>query len=234
MTTPNLKFISYLGGSGGDWFATSLNGYKLHLDGQLQNVAFTLKPHEQQIQDGTVNLDQLLTTFCDEYITTHLFDYLRHRNFSVISIVIDSPDIQSKIILRQMSLQRLGIAVNVNETFFKLIKNLCLRNKFEQAANLWFIKAKDTWQDKMKQRLNTPGCQINFNQLFTGQFVEDIKCQGWNYNTDLLQENHRIWLEKNLNFSIDSTIQQMCKKLKTMDWNQTSGTIHCLSGPNKN
>lgn len=225
MTILNLKFVSYLGGSGGDWFSKSLNGYAESLNGQIQKNDDSLKPYEFEIENSSVNFLKIVETFKNEYISTHLFDYLLDRKCSIISIVVDDPITQNKIILRQMSLQRLNIRVNHDQTFFKIVKNFCQKQKFEQAADIWFDMAKKLWLSQMTQRIYTPTIQLNFNHLFDKKFTESIRQQGWSHNVDLIEKNHNAWLEKNQNFSIDNTLEKMTLKLTTMDWSQQSGII---------
>jgi len=225
MTIQNLKFVSYLGGSGGDWFSKSLNGYEVSLKGQTQENTDSLKPYELQIKNGSVDFLKIIETFKNEYISTHLFDYLLDRRCSIISIVVDDQNTQNKIILRQMSLQRLNIKVDHQQTFFKIVKNLCQNQKFEQAADIWFNMAKKLWLDQMAQRIDASTDRLNFNHLFDKKFAKSIRQQGWTHNIELIEKNHSIWLEKNHSFSINHTLEKMVVKLKTMNWSQNSGII---------
>jgi len=225
MTTPNLTIVSYLGGSGGDWFTASANGQNINLvNGAHPNIN-TLKPHEEDIKLGLIKLENVLTYYQKPYVSTHLFEELLHLHQPIINIVISDPYVQHIVVLRQMYLQQLRIMVNPNETFFRLVQNLCQKQKFEQAAHLWFVKAKQLWLERMNTRLSHKTQQLNFNYLFDTKFVDSIRSQGWTQNISLLQQNHQLWLDKNQHFSLESTLSSMTNKLKIMNWQQSHGTI---------
>lgn len=226
MITPNLKFVSYLGGSAGDMFVSSLNGNILNFKGVIASNKNSLKPYENLIEANPAELEQVLQKLAPGYVSTHLFSLLVEKGADVINVVITDPVIQEKIILRQMHLQRLEINVAPNETFFKIIKQRCTNQQFKSAAEVWLWFAQQRWQDAMSQRLLDPRTrQLNFNKLFDPTFVDSLKEQGWQHNINILQTNHALWLEKNQNFSKEKTIESMSLKLKSMDWLQKSGII---------
>lgn len=225
MITPNLTLISYLGGSGGDWFTASANGHAVNLvNGAHANVD-SLKPHEPDIKSGRIDIETVLGKYHSQYVSTHLFEHLAHLPHYTINVIIDNPDVQHWVVLRQMYLQRLRIMVAPHETFFVLVKNLCQKQKFEQAAHLWFVKASQAWMASMAARLHHTGPQLNFNCLFDVAFVRSVESQGWIQNIKLLKQNHEIWLTKNQNFSLDATLASMTSKLTSMPWQQEHGII---------
>jgi hypothetical protein len=75
----------------------------------------------------------------------------------------------------------------------------------------------------MEKRLNLIGqvpAVLNFNCLFDADFVDTIQEQMPGYDLTQLQVNHQRWLDKNskAQWSLDSTIDSMTKKLIAMDW----------------
>lgn len=78
----------------------------------------------------------------------------------------------------------------------------------------------------MEYRLNfTKTKQLNFNKLFTSDFVDDLISQGWTHNLSMLVPNHNKWLREIGKFSYQKTIDMMRLKLSTMNWNQSEGWI---------
>lgn len=227
MISPTFKFVSYLGGSGGDFFVSSVNGNSLSLaiNGRQINKN-SLKPYEDLLKKNPEKLNELLTNFTPGYISTHMFSLLLDQGVDVTSIVIQDPVVQKKIIFRQMYLQRLSITVDHTHTFFKIIKNLCNKQRYTSAAEIWFKMAENRWLNSMEHRIkNNTVKQLNFDKLFCHNFVNSIRNQNWCDNLDQLETNHEIWLEKNQEFSFEKTIDSMVLKLKSMDWDKSEGVI---------
>jgi hypothetical protein len=125
-----------------------------------------------------------------------------------------------------MQIQRLRIIVNTEHIWFNTVKNYCLSNEHTKAAEYWFENAKKIWLDRMNYRLEYNKVKtLNFNKLFTTEFVNDLVSQAWEHNTSILAENHKKWLVENNQFSFERTIDVIATKLKTMNWNQSEGWI---------
>ena len=226
--TNSKTIISYNGGSGGDMFTLSCNGRALTGLTNLRVVQpATLKDYEALIQKGLpANLDEELTKSNYQYVCTHLLDEIVDKGFEVCNVIITDTDIQLYTIYRQMQLQKLRIIVNNDHVWFSAVKNYCLNKDYTSAAEYWFENAKKLWLDRMKYRINFTNCkQINFNKLYTNEFVKDLKSQGWTHNLTMLYPNHSKWLRENGKFSYQKTIEMMRLKLSTMNWNQPEGWI---------
>jgi hypothetical protein len=225
MTTQNFKFVSYQGGSAGDLFTASANGYRIDSTKPLVHTSDSLKPYEKMLETGLAGIDDILTKFNNQYISTHLVHLLVKKHF-VINVIIQQPNVQDLIVLRQMELQRLAIDVKPDQTFFKIIKNFCVKEHYAKAAEIWFLNSKNIWQQQMQHRFTVNAAvTLDFGQLFESSFVDSLVEQGWIHNTDLLRENHKVWLEKNQNFSFEKTVSTMADQLAAMNWHQKSGTI---------
>lgn len=224
--TNSKTIISYNGGSAGDLFTLSFNMQELSELTKLRVVQpATLKGYELLVQRGiTASLDEELEKIPYQYASTHLLDEVANRGFNVYNIIIDDPAVQLYTIYRQMHLQKLAIVVNEEHIWFNTVRDFCLNKDYQSAAKYWFDNAKKIWLDKMKYRINFQNAkQINFNKLFTDEFVDDLASQG--YTSALLKKNHSKWLTENQVFSYDNTISVMSSKLETMDWNKKEGWI---------
>jgi len=132
-------------------------------------------------------------------------------------------------IYRQMQIQKLRIIVNHEHIWFNTVKNYCLENNYNAAAEYWFENAKKIWLDRMEYRIKFDKAKkLNFNKLFTNEFVSDIQHQGWEHSLNLLMPNHKKWLTENNKFSYQRTIDVMSMKLSTMDWGQKEGWIEFM------
>jgi hypothetical protein len=231
MTTQNFTktIVAYLGGSAGDLFVYSMNGNNLHkLAGIRVDNPATLKMYEMKAKKGeSVDLLTELTQLNFQFINTHLYDELiGNTDVNLLSIIVDDPEIQLKCIYRQMQIQKLRIIVNDTHDWFNTVRYHCLNNQYNEAAIYWFENAKQLWLNAMHHRIqNTDYTKINFNKLFDVDFVSDIHNQGWDINLDILKTNHDFWLTENHTFNYNSTIASMAHKLKSMDWQKTSGWI---------
>ncbi len=226
--TNSKAIISYNGGSGGDMFTLSCNGRALTGLTNLRVVQpATLKDYEALLQKGLpASLDEELTKINYQYTSTHLLDEVVDKGFDVYNIVITDPDVQLYTIYRQMQLQKLRIIVHSEHDWFNIVKNNCLNKNYNAAAEYWFGRAKKLWLDRMEYRIKFINCkQINFNKLYTNEFVKDLKSQGWTHNLTMLYPNHSKWLRENGKFSYQKTIEMMSLKLSTMNWNQPEGWI---------
>jgi len=226
--TNSKSIISYNGGSAGDMFTLSCNGKPLLGLTNLRAIqSSTLKDYEALVQKGLpANLDEELLKTSYKFVNTHLLDEVIGKGFDVYNIVIDDPEIQLYTIYRQMQIQKLRIIVNHEHIWFNTVKNFCLDNKYEAAAMYWFENAKKIWLDRMEYRLNfTEARQLNFNKLFTSDFVDDLISQGWEHNLSMVVPNHNKWLREIGKFSYQKTIDMMRLKLSTMNWKQPEGWI---------
>jgi hypothetical protein len=229
MTTHNFNnkiFVSYNGGSAGDLFVCSCNG--IYIDQQPNIFVInhsSLKPYENDIKQNNISIDLAIAKTNQTYVSTHLNQILIDQNYKVISIVIENPSVQEKIIQRQMFIQTLSIMVNPDHHWFRCVRNWCLTDKYQIAAQYWFEQARIHWLDDMTFRLQQKIQKLNFDKLFTSEWANSLLDQGWTHNFDTLQKNHNVWLEKNYNFSKDMAINSIAQKLKKMNWDQQSGVI---------
>jgi len=226
--TNSKTIISYNGGSAGDLFTLSCNGKPLlGLTKARVIQPSTLKDYEALIQkDLPANLDDELNNISYPFVSTHLFDEVIDKGCDVYNIVITDPEVQLYTIYRQMQLQKLRIVVNHEHVWFNTVKNYCLEQNYKSAAEYWFENAKQLWLDKMDYRIKFDKCkQLNFNKLYTKEFVDDLVSQGWETGLNMLKPNHQKWLTENNKFSYQKTIDVMSFKLSTMNWNQTDGWI---------
>jgi len=226
--TNSKSIISYNGGSAGDLFTLSMNGEplkELTLSRVVQPA--TLKIYEGLVQKGLpANLEEELNKITHNFVNTHLLDEVTDKGFDVYNIIITDPEIQLYTVYRQMQIQRLRIIVNTEHIWFNTVKNYCLNNEFDKAAEYWFENAKKLWLDRMNYRLQYNKAKtVNFNKLYTSDFVDDLASQHWTHNLSILAENHKKWLAENSQFSFEKTINIMASKLKTMNWNQSDGWI---------
>jgi hypothetical protein len=218
--------ISYLGGSGGDFFCNSCNGvYKKHYKISIDNKA-TLK----KIEDKK-NKFQIISTikrFNHKFITTHLFEEVLYCAVPVISIIFKKNEIKEKVILRQMQLKRLRLKVANNEDIFNLIKKLCINNNYNKAAKLYFEFNKDLWLKKHQTKVDNKYKtfkNLYFDELFSSNFCDSIKKQQWNVNLKVLKTNHINWLKNNNNFTYTNTIDNMSYKFSQMSWHKDNGYV---------
>ena len=226
--TNSKSIISYNGGSAGDMFTLSCNGKPLlGLTNSRVVQPSTLKNYEALVQKGIpAILDEELTNVNYQYVSTHLLDEVIDKGFDVYNIIITDPEVQLYTIYRQLHLQKLRIIVNHEHIWFNTVKNFCLNKEYEAAAIYWFENAKKLWLDRMEYRINfNKTRQLNFNKLFTSNFVDDLINQGWTHNLSMLAPNHNKWLRENGKFSYQKTIDMMRLKLSTMNWNQSEGWI---------
>lgn len=226
--TNSKSIISYNGGSAGDLFTLSCNGETLHSLSKLRVVQLaTLKDYEGLIQKGLpADLDEELSKVSYQYVNTHLLDEIVDKGFNVYNIIIDDPEIQLWTIYRQMQIQKLRIEVNNDHIWFSTVKNYCLNNDYTSAAIYWLVNARSIWLDRMKYRIGfNKSKHLNFNKLYTIDFVDDLVSQGWTHNIDLLKNNHMKWLTENSIFSYQITVNAMASKLATMNWRQLDGWI---------
>lgn len=226
--TNSKTIISYNGGSAGDMFTLSCNGKPLLGLTTLRVVQpSTLKDYESLIQKGLpADLDKELLKIPYNFVNTHLLDEIIDKGFDVYNVVIDDPEVQLYTIYRQMQIQKLRIIVNHEHVWFNTVKNYCLSDNCIAAAEYWFDNAKKLWLDRMNYRIKFDKCkQLNFNKLFTNDFVDDLVSQGWMHNLSMLVPNHKKWLRENGKFSHQKTIDMMSLKLSTMNWNQSDGWI---------
>lgn len=222
MIIPNFKFITYLGGSGGDMFVTSANGCSLTLERGFQTQTNSIKQHEHLIEQTPEKLLELANDLRPGYVSTHMFSQLIELDVDLISIVIQMPEIQDQIILRQMYLQKLRLDVKPDQTFFKIIKKLCFDHEYDQAAKVWLHMARQLWRNSMQIRLaNTKIKSLNFDKLFDNDFVDSLVQQGWNVNIDVLENNHQEWLLNNPWLTETDTLRLLSQKIKTLDWTST-------------
>lgn len=229
--TNSKTIISYNGGSAGDLFTLSCNRKPLlSLTRSRVVQPSTLKDYEALVQKGLpADLDEELNKIEYSFVNTHLLDEVVDKGFDVYNIVIDDPEIQLHTIYRQMQIQKLRIVVNNDHIWFNTVKQHCLNEDYHAAATYWFERAKTIWLDRMKYRIKFDKAKkLNFNKLFTNDFVSDIQSQGWEHGIQLLTPNHRKWLTENEKFSYEKTIDTMSFKLSTMNWNQQEGWIEFM------
>lgn len=227
MTNLNKTIITYQGGSAGDMFTKSCNG---ELIGEMSKVFVsqeaTLKNYEQKIKEGfQIDLITELSKLNYNYVSTHLFEELLDKGQNLISIIVTDPNVQKTIIYRQLQVQRLRMKIDEQDDWYINTRNLCLSGKFDDAANYWFTNNRDYWLRRMKDRVETNVSHINFNELFTNNFVSSLRQQGFDHNLDILLKNHTFWLTKNLDFSQEKTLASISKKLSLMDWTVKSGWV---------
>jgi cyclopropane fatty-acyl-phospholipid synthase-like methyltransferase len=224
--TNSKTIISYNGGSAGDLFTLSCNSEPLlGLTRSRVVQPSTLKDYEGLVQKGlAADLDTELNKIPYRFVSTHLLDEVVGQD--VYNIVIDDPEVQLYTIYRQMYLQKLRIIINHEHIWFNTVKNFCLEKEYVSAAKYWFENAKKLWLDRMEYRIKFDKCKkLNFNKLFTDDFVDDLNRQGWTHNISLITSNHKEWLKENKKFSYQNTIDTMANKLSTMNWHQEEGWI---------
>jgi hypothetical protein len=227
--TNSKTIISYNGGSAGDLFTLSANKEPL-LGLTLSRVVqpSTLKIYEGMVQKGMpADLNEELLKIPYQFVSTHLLDEVVDQD--VYNIIIDDPEVQLYTIYRQMQIQKLRIIVNHEHIWFNTVKNYCLENNYDAAAEYWFGNAKNIWLDRMEYRIKFDKAKkLNFNKLFTSDFVTDIQNQGWEHSLNLLAPNHKKWIKENNKFSYQRTIDVMSMKLSTMNWGQKEGWIEYM------
>lgn len=218
--------ISYLGGSGGDFFCNSCNGFiKKHYKISSANRA-TLK----KIEDKK-NKFQIISTIKKinhRFITTHLFEEFIYGTVPVINLIFKKNEIKEKVILRQMQIQRLRLKVANNEDIFNLVKNLCMKENYVQAAKLYFEFSRTLWLKKHQTRVDNKYKtfkNLYFDELFSGNFCDSIRKQQWTVNLNFLKINHINWLKNNNNFTYTNTIDNMSYKFSQMSWHKDNGYV---------
>lgn len=228
MTTQNSKIIiSYNGGSAGDLFVKSCNDEILH-ELRFSRVVqhSTLKNYEHKVRMGIdASLDEELNLLPYRYVNTHMLDEVIDKGYEVYNIIITDPKVQHQTIYRQMQIQQLRIQVDNND-WYTTIRNYCLNKDYTNAAIQWYKKAENLWIDRMAYRISFKRAKVlNFNSLYTLNFVDSLIQQGWHHNISLLRNNHSKWLEENHSFGYEKTIETMANKLSKMDWYKTDGWV---------
>lgn len=230
MTTQNSKtIISYSGGSAGDMFTLSCNGEKIDvLTGIRVSQPATLKDYEHRIRIGeSANLLEELNKIPYQFVNTHMLDEVVDREATVYNIVMANKEVQLATVYRQMQIQKLRMEVDTNKhSWYYVIKGYVDNKDYQAAAEYWLDNAMKHWLDRMDYRLNfTNASVLNFDKLYTDDFVDDLLKQGWHHHIPLLRYNHAIWLKKNKQFTREKTIESMKQKISSMDWDQTEGWI---------
>lgn len=230
MITQNLNktIISYQGGSAGDMFTLSCNGYYIRKMNRIHiPQKASLKTVEQKIKEGKIiNLEEEIKNFQFNFVNTHLLQEIIDKGCKVLSIVITDPKVQLVAIYRQLQIQKLRMKVNFQDEWFINTRNYCINKKFVDAAEYWFENNKNYWLIKMQERINENRVkQINFNSLFTTEFTKSLNYQGWSLNTEILNHNHRIWLKENNFFSKENTLKSLQTKLSLMNWHTNDGWV---------
>lgn len=230
MNISDYTFVSYNGGSAGDLFVTSCNGIELvKMTGISVPTQYSLKEYERSIYENDLTVEQAISSLPkppNGFVSTHLYEQIIAINQKMVNIVITDPLVQDLVVLRQMKIQRLAIKVNPNESWYNIVKTLCLNEKYNKAAAYWFEQSKRVWMQDMNKRVsNIYGKNLNFNSLFTEKFTDSLIQQGWETNTDILRSNHKQWIKKNSKFNKDETLDSIAKKLSTMNWNSSSGYV---------
>lgn len=222
--------ITYLGGSGGDLLAGSLNN--THMD-VIDNIPsnrhlYSIKYYENDIISKKKNLKELLLSYKTKFISTHLYTELEHAPNHKISLLSSVEKIQEKIILRQMQLQNLEIEIKHEQKNFCILLSLCKKKLFKKAAVFWFEFSRQIWKEKMKTRLKKQldnSTIIYIDEIFTTYFYNSIKEQKISFDLGTLKENHHRWLKENDQFDYKKTISAIELKLSAMDWTQQEGII---------
>jgi len=217
--------VSYQGGSAGDLFTASLNSLELNFKHNP-----TVKIPQHSIKDASVrSVEEICVLLKGQqcgFVSTHEFDLLLGSNLKWINVIVTDPGTQELCVLRQMHFQNLQISVDESSDWYRIVKSLCLRNKWESAAKYWLEQSRRLWINNMNKRnqyaADNTAC---FDQLFDQNFVWSIKQQGFDCGT--LEANHSAWLKKNFQsrWNSESTIQSISQKLCAMNWQQTSGVI---------
>lgn len=224
----NKFLISYLGGSGGDFFCNSCNGiYIKNINLAVKNK-ITLKKIENKKNKFKILSTLNKTNY--QFINTHLFQEILNNNIPVISLIFRKNNVMEKIILRQMQIQHLTIKINKEEYILNLIRKLCFNKEYNKAAKLYFEFSKNLWLEKHQSRVlhkNKIFKTLYFDELFSNNFCESLKNQQWNVNLEILKINHIHWLKKNNihNFTYNNTIDSMSYKFSQMPWNVEEGYI---------
>lgn len=227
MKNLNKTIITYQGGSAGDMFTKSCNGDTItNMSTAFVKQEATLKTYEQKVKEGgVVDLDNELSQLNYQYVSTHLFEEVINKGFNVVSIVVTDPDVQMTVIYRQLQVQKLRMKIDEHDEWYINTRNFCLSGDYNAAANYWFENNKGYWLRRMKTRLGTMMPHLNFNRLFENDFVNSLQLQGWEHNLDILSENHKHWITKNSDFSLEKTIAALTRKLSMMDWTLKSGWV---------
>ena len=222
--------ITYQGGAAGDMFASGANGIAIDLQQHeyIRRAPYTIKPMEPEIMAGKLDLECVINDLPYKFVTTHIYDSWKFLKFPTVSIVVTDPDVIELIILRQMKLQKLTLKVAPNETFYRLIKSFVQKKDWIGAAKTWFAMAHKKWLVDQQHRVNNalPNTMIlNFNKLFCDDFVHSIEQQRFTENLDVIKKNHNIWLMRNGNDTLDSTLESMASKIQKMDWSLQQGSV---------
>jgi len=226
--------ITYLGGSGGDFVARCCNGSGLLFKGQYTiEPTATIKTYENDYKDNIISTTDLISKIDNlegPYVTTHLYKIIAELNYPVISLIIDNPKIQEKMILRQMQLQNLVLKQSGENSIFSIIKNYCLREEYTKAATLFFESSRKRWIASMQYRINNPlpGSQVvNISDIFdSSKFINIInQLPITSENHAEVSRNHEIWLDRQPDFNKNTTIDSISKKLAGMDFSSDNTYI---------
>lgn len=230
----NKFLISYLGGSGGDFFCSSCNG--IIQNNNMEKISMdnksSLKSLEQRGMDF-VTITKVINGMNYKFINTHLFEEFLNSKIPLVSLIFRQDKIKEKIILRQMQLQKLKLKVAPNENVFNTLKSLCIKNKYDKAAKFYFEFSKRSWIHKHERRIfykNKTYKNLYFDEIFSHGFCFSLMKQGWNVNLQILKRNHIKWLKKNSkeSFSYDRTIDCMAYKFSQMPWHKEQGWIEYM------
>lgn len=231
MITVNLPhkktLICYNGGSAGDFYAASLNGIDI-TDGNSNRVngrqlGFSIKHLQPQDRD---QWHRVLSSVEWPFVTTH-HDLTVFVDIPVnwMEIIFTDFTVMELCVLRQMTLQHLSIQVDAQSDWYRVVKSLCDKSKFETAAKFWLHRSRNLWLEQMQRRLAVAGSiKVNFDHLFDDDFVTTV----WNgARPDILAANHRHWLSRNQprRWNSVDTISSMAAKLAVMPWHHTQGII---------
>lgn len=231
MTTIDLHhrqtLIGYNGGSAGDFYAASLNGIDIsqtqsnRINGHT--LGFSIKHLDLRHRHEWITLLQSMPW---RFVTTHR-DLRNDMDLPVnrINIVITDERVAEICLLRQMMLQHLVIEVDWQSDWYRVVKSLCDRSRFEAAAAFWLKHSRLLWNQQMQQRLTYNAAhQVNFNHLFDHRFVDSVWIGDW---PEVTTNNHRHWLARNQpqGFSESLTISSMAAKLSSMPWQHKQGII---------
>ena len=115
-------FVSYNGGSGGDFFTNCCNGIDLAFVPTKTVVkgSQSLKPFEYQINKDISTLPNFIDQLNPGYISTHLLEPLV-ESYKVINVIIKDIKTIESAIQRQMMYQQLKIDINPKENWYQII-----------------------------------------------------------------------------------------------------------------
>ena len=211
-------FVTYPGGSGGDLLTATFNGitctpddlyHTEHGISYFRVPPFTIKKSDKFIRAGLVTLADVVSAMPYSYLSTHLISEIKSQ--AVIKLVVSDSKSMDAVIYRQQMLQVHDF--RHGETLVELLKNLCDKQKYQQAAELFLHFAL-----KHGHQVNQARSEFQFDQALTLD-LSDIMSPGFipeNFPAqfrDLFVINHKFWLQYQKHVSESELIARLQKSI---------------------